>query len=283
MQQSIIEIPESEYSSPILEDLRLTNISNFIIHEACKTYFKNFNSKWIPASFINFYFEEYKRYSLLPNTFLTKFFEVYQDIDIPSLVDNYYHWHYSVIVAKKNTKTETLYLMQNSYYLNYDLHEPTVLGMFDQKLYGELGNFCEHFKNSDELVSVKENYEYYMLKKIVLQSKVKIEITPAQKEALEQEKINNTVLVGEQTEVPEQKGKVVKIFFPKLTLPSPYPILLDKSRINSEHRIKHILRADRQLDLICKYKFNGVKYTVAFIEKRKVAKKKTKRKFDFDF
>ena len=107
--------------------------------------------------------------------------------------------------------------MQNSYYLNYDLHEPTVLGMFDQKLYGELGNFCEHFKNSDELVSVKENYEYYMLKKIVLQSKVKIEITPAQKEALEQEKINNTVLVGEQTEVPEQKGKVVKIFFPKLT------------------------------------------------------------------
>ena len=31
------------------------------------------------------------------------------------------------------------------------------------------------------------------------------------------------------------------------------------------------------------YKFNGVKYTVSFIEKRKAAKKPKKRKFDFDF
>ena len=91
------------------------------------------------------------------------------------------------------------------------------------------------------------------------------------------------ILVGTQTEVPNQKGKVVKVFFPKLNLPSPYPILNEKSRVNSEHRVNSILRADKQIKLTNKYKFNGVQYTVSFIEKRKAANKPTKRKFDFDF
>ena len=94
---------------------------------------------------------------------------------------------------------------------------------------------------------------------------------------------SNVILEGTKTELPQQSGKVVKVFFPKLSLPSPYPILLDKSRINSDHRAKKFARTDKQVKIINNHQFNGVKYKLAFIEKRKAAKKPARRKFDFDF
>ena len=290
---------EEEYEVPILNTMRNVNIANFIIHEACKTYFYNFNKKWVPLSFVEFYFHEYKRYNFLSPNFLTPFFELYNDVDLSVLIDNYYQSQYNVIVGKKNSRKELYYLIEQSYYLDCNLSDNDILGMFDPKLYSDLGLIAKHLTTSDELVSLNDNYEYYMLKRFVINSDKKSNLNKAQKKAVkntlfeqeieqeieeEQPKVqDNEILVGTQTEVPNQKGKVVKVFFPKLNLPSPYPILNEKSRVNSEHRVNSILRADKQIKLTNKYKFNGVQYTVSFIEKRKAANKPTKRKFDFDF
>ena len=165
------------------------------------------------------------------------------------------------------------------------MYETTLLGMFDPPLYKEIENISQHLENNDELITLKEAYEYFMLKRYVLDNDRKVELKQAQIKAIEESEkdASNVVLIGTQTDLPTQSGRVTKIFFPKLSLPSPYPILLDKSRINSEFRAKRFTRTDKQIKIINKYHFNGVKYNLAFIEKRKAAKKPPRRKFDFDF
>ena len=288
MQYDELLLEEEEYESPLLGTMRNANIANFIIHEACKKYYNLIKNKWLPLSFIDFYFEEYKRYSFMSKNFLEPFFMVYQEIDTLSLVENYYHCQYSAISGKRKIKSEQHYLVEDNYYLSCNIADNDILGMFDPLLYQDLGQVSKHLENSDELVSIQDNYEYFLLKRYVLDEDRKVELKKAQKKAIleakkELEEDKSPILVGAQTEVPNQKGKVVKVFFHKLNLPSPYPILNEKSRINSDHKAKNVLRADRQIKLINKYKINGVKYSVSFIEKRKAAKKPARRKFDFDF
>jgi len=281
-------ILEDEYESPILNSFENINIANFIIHEACKSYYSNFNKKWVPLSFINFYFEEYKRYEFLSPNYLVPFFKLYKEVDVPALIDNYYQAQYNIIVSKRTIKSQLHYLVEDNYYLHVNLADKNVLGIFDPKLYKNLDLITQHLSNSDELVSLQDNYEYYLLKQYVINSDKNAKLNKAQTKAAIQTSEDNTtitneVLVGTQTDLPKQKGKVFKMFFPKLNLPSPYPILNNKSRINSEHRSKKFAKVDKQIEIINHYKFNGVKYNVSFIEKRKAAKKPPKRKFDFDF
>ena len=286
MQYDELILEDEEYESPLLGTMRNANIANFIIHEACKKYFNLIKRKWLPLSFIDFYFEEYKRYSHMSPTFLKPFFEIYHEIDTLSLVENYYHCQYSAILGKRKIKSEQHYLLEDNYYINCNIADNDILGLFDPQLYSDLGKVSKHLESSDELVSIKENYEYFLLKRHILDEDRKVELKKAQEKAIveaKKEEINSPILVGSQTYIPKQKGKIVKVFFPKLNLPSPYPILNEKSRINSDHKAKSVLKADKQIKLINKHKINGVKYSISFIEKRKAAKKPQKRKFDFDF
>ena len=278
-------IDDNEYESPLLNTVRNANIANLIIHEACQTYYNIYKSTWIPLSFIDFFFEEFKRYDFMGKTFLEPFFKIYQEVDTLSLVDNYTHCHYSVIVGKKNKNNELHYKIVNNDYLQCEMYKQEYLGMFDPALYKELEFITKHLNGGDELVTTKETYEYFMLKRYVLDKDRKVELKEAQQKAIQEIKndSSNIVLEGSKTELPQQTGKVVKVFFPKLSLPSPYPVLLDKSRINSDHRAKKFARTDKQVKIINQHHFNGVKYKLAFIEKRKAAKKPAKRKFDFDF
>ena len=87
---------------------------------------------------------------------------------------------------------------------------------------------------------------------------------------------------GREIDVPVQKGNITKLFIPKLMLPTPYPINLETSRINSDYRSKNIIKADKTISLFNKHKFKAVIYSTGFIEKRKKVKKQ-KPKFTFDF
>ena len=204
--------------------------------------------------------------------------------------------NYSIIKKKANKNDELCYYIDVRFYIDARLSDPDMLGKFDEPLYKNLDNISTHLEKSDEILSLREIYENFMMRKIVLAHRVKgsnkklIDETissldakeAAKKEPPETSKPDQT-LVGQQIELPNQKGKVVKMFFPKLSLPSPYPILTDKSRINSEIRARRLCSPDKQVTLINKYKMNGVKYSTGFIEKRKAAQKTPKKKFDFDF
>ena len=65
------------------------NISNFIIHEACKTYHSLYQNKWIPLSFIEFFFEEYKLYGQNKSSHLDQFFAMYSQADLTDIVSFY--------------------------------------------------------------------------------------------------------------------------------------------------------------------------------------------------
>jgi len=277
---------QDSLSDALLADERNSSIASFITHEACKQFYNTYKSKWIPTSFIEFYFEEYKRYDFMSKNYLTPFFKKYSADDIPAIVENYYNEFYSVIKRKSNKKDQLCYYIVNNYYLQANLHDPDLLGEYDPDLYKNLGQIAKHMENHDELVTIQETYEYFMLKKIVLSHDFKKSMAKrinTESQSKVEPAISNPTLVGEQSDMPKQKGKVVKLYFPRLSLPSPYPILNEKSRINSEHRVKKFMSNDIQIKFINKYRFNGVKYKMGFIEKRKAAQKRPRRKFDFDF
>jgi len=273
-----------------------SRIANFITHEACQKYFNEYKSPWIPLSFIEFYFEEYKRYAFMSPEFLEPFFNLYTTKDLDAIIENYYNARYSLITKKSTKKHETYYYITKNEYFSVNLYERSFLGFLHEALYKNIEIISNHFKNRDELLTLKETYEYYMIKKTILSydssnksefyklfnSKKSIK-AEAKEPVKPQEQTKSSVLVGNSTELPQQKGKVFKLFFPKLNLPSPYPSSQDKSRINSNYRIKKLLNPDKQVTIINHHKFNGVKYSIDFIEKRKAAQKPARRKFDFDF
>lgn len=280
-----MDIPDTLLSSQIN-----INIANFITHEACRKYYDIYQNAWVPLSFIEFIFDEYRRVDFMSPIYLTPFFAVYTPDDLPAIIESYYNSEYCLIKRKSNRKDEVCYLIDDLEYLDINLSSKDVLGVYSPELYSNLGNISSHLEKSDELLTTREIYETFMMKKIVLAHTKKIE-KKLESQIPNMATTNNgnrvhkadTTLIGEKSEVPQLKGKVVKIYFPKLLLPSAYPTLMESSRINSSYRVKLFLSPAKEISLINKYKFNAVKYKTGFIEKRKAAKKPSKPKFDFDF
>lgn len=296
VEKNVFESIINDLPPTLLDSQRNINIANFITHDACQKYYKTYKSQWVPISFIEFNFEEYKRYDFMATESLKQFFERYTPEDLTAIVENYYNSNYSIIKKKANRNDELCYYIDARFYIEAKLSDPDVLGRFDPEIYKNLDNISNHLDKSDEVLSLREIYENFMMRKVVLSYKTKstgktiveqaqISATTSEATAKEppKESVADKMLVGTQIDIPNQKGKVVKMFFPKLSLPSPYPILTDKSRINSEHRARRLASPDRQVAFINKYKINGVKYKTGFIEKRKAAQKPQKKKFDFDF
>ena len=295
--KNVLEGLINDLEPTLLDSQRNINIANFITHDACQKYYKIYKKQWVPISFIEFNFEEYKRYSFMSTSYLRPFFEKYTPEDIEAIIENYSNSNYSIIKKKANKSDELCYYIDVRFYIDAKLSDPELLGRFDEPLYKNIDNISKHLDNSDEVLSQREIYENFMMRKVVFGHKVKGSRKSLIEETIysieQQEKAKNTppkeelnkdkMLVGNQIELPNQKGKVVKLFFPKLSLPSPYPILTDKSRINSEIRTRRLMSPDKQITIINKYKMNGVKYSTGFIEKRKAAQKNQKKKFDFDF
>lgn len=91
------------------------------------------------------------------------------------------------------------------------------------------------------------------------------------------------LLTGRMIELPVQKGKVVNIIFPELPLPCDYPTLIEKSRVNTEMKVKKFMTASDELNLVNNFRFAQIKYSLDFINKRKVIAYDLKRASRFDF
>lgn len=283
--QIIDDIKPSLFSS-----FKNVAISNYITHESVKTYHEIYNKIWIPESFIEFTFEEYRKYAFHSTKDIQEFFRLYSDSEISLILTNYMNSEFSILNKKRSRNGEHVYhidtFMGNQ---NLSLGDLNVNGYTNKPLYTALNNISHHIKNSDELVSIKELYEKFSLKRYLKTTEVEKQSSKAPKasQATQNEikKETATVLVGEKSDIPNQKGKVTKMFFPKLNLPSAFPTSQEKSRVNSERTVRRFMKTDNQVALINKYQFNTVKYHTSFIDKRKHAqnKKSTKGKFDFDF
>jgi len=94
---------------------------------------------------------------------------------------------------------------------------------------------------------------------------------------------NAALLTGRVIEVPKQKGKVISILFPELPLPCDYPTLIEHSRVNTRYKVQKFMRASEELSLINNFAFNQIKYSLDFINKRKVIAYDLKRSNRFNF
>lgn len=287
----------------LLANQRNVTIGNYIVHRACQLYFFNFHKKLMPMSFVEFYFSEFKRYDTFSVNPLLDFFKVYKPINIPEIIENYEYNFFSLITDKRKRGEEVHYKLSNSSYMYLNLSDKSMFGDYDPELYTNLDNIAKRIAESDELMSIRDLYEAFMIRKVVLarSSRRKMgsannpkvsavvgagggTVEPAIKDQQQTaQTITDDMLIGSESNLPNQHGRVVRMYFPRLSLPSPYPILQDKSRINSEHRAKKFMSTDREVLLLNRVKFKQVKYKTGFIEKRKAAQKAPKRKFDFDF
>ena len=192
-----------------------------------------------------------------------------------------------------------------SYHLDLDKRETPTKIIFEN-----IKNIVNELSNTDNLITKQEEYEKYLIENFLdnyipenIEPKKSVSTTKYEptkntdndtinkhknkKHEKEQTKKvepvkENLELTGKQEEMPEQKGRVVKLYIPKLTLPSAYPTLQDISRVDSDYKITKIATPDKMITLLNKYKIIAVKYHSSFIDKRKNVKK-PKPKFSFDF
>lgn len=288
-QKNIVEDIEPN----IFNSFTNTSIANFICHDAVRTYYEIYQNIWIPESFFKFYINECKKYSFTSTNDIRSFFKIYKDADLYPIIMHYMNSDFSLLNRKRQRNGENIFRIDTELeYLNVSLGDDLVYGKYDKDLYTALQNISNHMHGGDELVSTKELYEKFLLKEYLTsgkQSQAKIGNSAVSKvfgenqPTQQPEAKKSQVLISEKIDLPKQKGKVVKMFFPRLTLPSSYPMSLEKSRVNSEVTVNKFMSIDDQVTLINHYKFNAVKYHQSFIDKRKAAQKPAKKKIDFDF
>ena len=294
---------EDEKNESLLSHQRNVTIANYITHKSCQLYFEAYHKKQMPLSFVEFVFNEFKRYEPISIDAVLDFYKIYKPSDLAAIIENYQINFYTLIAdVKKKANEVYLKLNKNEYYY-VSLSDANMFAEYDPELYKNLDNIAKHIESSDELLSIKELYQAFMIRKIVIASSNPITrntksrrisgndqgpLNKSQKVSEEEinaaKQIGDQTLIGSETDLPNMRGKVVKMYFPRLSLPSPYPIpQQDKSRINSEHRARIFMPTDKQIILVNNKKFNRIKYKTGFIEKRRAAQKSQKKKFDFDF
>lgn len=289
-QKNIVEDIEPN----IFNSFTNTSILNFICHDTVRTYYEIYKNDWIPESFFRFYVNECKKYSFTSTKEIRNFFKLYKNADLYPIIMHYMNSDFSLLNKKRQRSSENIYHIDSELeYLNISLGDDLVYGKYDKNLYSALQNISNHMHGGDELVTTKDLYEKFLLKEFLNSEKQLLSQTDSsnvskvfgngQPPQNVPELKTSQILVSEKIDLPKQKGKVVKMFFPRLTLPSAYPMSLEKSRVNSEVTVKKFMRIDDQVTLINHYKFNAIKYHKSFIDKRKMAQKPTKKKYDFDF
>lgn len=297
--------PESENKTlnHIIKGNNLTT-SNTLLHFACLDYIENYKSNLVPFNYIEYFIKYVSNYEKLFESDLLAFYNNFDlsNMDLELLATIYSKDTVSIVVTVV-TKDSIEFIVTDenpvdllSYYMESETRDTT-----QKRIYNNLKRIIDEMNKSDELVSKKSLYEKYMINKFldnytpqnVIKSKKQpktnneASIQSVNTDEKQENLIQNVTpedkdLRGKEIDVPNQKGKVVKLFIPKLPLPSPYPILQDTSRINSDYRTTKLLKADSMLSIFGKHKFKAVIYSTGFIGKRKKVKK-PKPKFSFDF
>ncbi len=285
-------MPESYFFTDNQEETLLStfvnaNIAEFICHEGFREYYNLYKKTWVPESYIEFTFEEYKKYASISGQDLKHFFSLYKKEDVRALIEYYLNSAFAIVDKKRERGDENYYLVSNAKYADVMLSNEGVYGKNDIGLYSMLEKVATHMVNNDENTSRKELYERYMLKNY-LKNNLKTfaaerHTNRATSTSQTQNKHSDQVLVGNSIDVPKLGGKISKLFFPKLSLPGAFPVSFEKSRINSNYRAHKFMASDREVTLVTQHKFNNVKYKKSFIEKRKAAMKPQRKNFKFDF
>lgn len=269
-----------------------TTAAIILVEKACEQYQTLYKKNNVPFSYVNFFCEEFNKYSGLFTEKLKTFYQNYTSLGISAedLIDRYTKSYYSQHKEIKVTKDEKFLCFDTSIVLTFtkEMREVTNIGV--STMVENIINICHKIDSQDELVSLIELYERYMIAQYVNDYKIKLsKRAQKEQEAIQAEaaETNTTdsdsfTLVGSALEDKyESHGKITKIIIPKLNLPSAYPISLEQSRISPNNRSSLFCTPAKQIVFINRKKIVAVKYSNKFLEKRTA--QKPKKKFDWDF
>lgn len=279
-----------------------------LVEQACSQYQRVFDKNDVPFSYIEFFLSEFNKYSSLFEGKLKDYYNGYKflGLTVTDLINRYKRSYFSQHKSIKTTKDES-YLVFNSHIeTSFTKNMRKVVNTNMSTLAENIIHVCNKIEKQDELVSLVELYEMFMIDKFILShdfgqnvktvSKVKTSgksqvekadslITNTDNSSNDKSnninKTSSTTLVGNAIKDEYQnKGKTTRVIIPKLKLPSNYPIY-ETSRVEKSKRARVFLSPAKQIIFINHHKIVAVKYSSNFLEKRKP--KKAKKKFDWDF
>ncbi len=274
-----------------------------LVEKACEQYQTIYSKLDVPFSYIKFFFEEFVKYSSFFENKLKEFYSGYtaNGATIDDVIAVYSKSFYSTNSGSRAVAGENylVFDFKISSQLTSQMQQVTNLNM--NEMANNIINICKKIDNSDEIVSKQDLYETFMINQFILTypfgkaketkkkikskiSKIEVDKAAADKsknKPAEDTKAGSVTLIGASIEDKYQEGKITKVVIPRLKLPSAYPFSPDSSRVDKDRRASSFCTPARQVVFINKNKIVSIKYSSAFLEKRKV--KKSKKKFDWDF
>ena len=277
-QMYTIELPTDE---SFLSSSKNIMVIATIFQQAISKHQTIYGRKMIPLSFIEFYISEIRNYSYMFRKQTKEFFETYDRIspNFEIIAHIYLKSFFSQCKGLKTKHGEKHLVLQNEFITD---HIDSMIANSEKDIAASISNLVkitEHINHADEIIPFYENYENYMISKIVSKSefinkykgksKVVINIyNNAESPQIISATKRAERLTSERLNLSKQKGKVTKIVIPKLKLPSAYPKTVTFNRYNSKFRARNFVSASRQILILNDLRINGVAYSNNFVEKR---------------
>ncbi|MBR2391040.1 MAG: hypothetical protein IKB06_00920 [Clostridia bacterium] len=252
-----------------------------IFQQAITKHMSIYKKKEIPLTFIEFYINEIKNYSYMFRKQVTEFFEMYDKIspNFEIIANVYLRSYYSQAKCLKKKKGELYLIPLPEAPLD---HTKDMLSSADKDISSSVSNILkitEHINHSDEIIPFHENYENYMISRIIRKTEfinkyngksrliINIYDNAASPQIISATKRAER-LTSERLNISKQRGKVTKIVIPKLKLPTTYPKTVTFNRFNSKLIARNFVSASRQILILNDLKINGVAYSNNFVDKR---------------
>lgn len=277
-QMYTIELPTDE---TFLSSSKNLMVIATIFQQAISKYLSIYNKKEIPLTFIEFYINEIRNYSYMFRKQTREFFETYDRVapNFDIIAQIYLKSYFSQCKAIKQKHGETFLILENDFITDYT---EDMLENSDKEIVSSISNLIkitEHINHADEIIPFYENYENYMISKLIRKmefiekykgkSKVVLNIyNNEQSPQIISATKRAERITSERVTLSKQKGKVTKLIIPKLKLPSAYPKTVTFNRYNSKFRARNFVSASREILILNDLKINGVAYSSNFVDKR---------------
>ncbi len=252
-----------------------------IFQQAIHKHNSIYKKKDVPLSFVEFYISEIRNYSYMFRKQTKEFFEMFDNLG-PNMeiITNIYSKSYFSQCSTVKTKHGERYLVLSSNNLTDYTNE--MLANSDKDIISAINNLIkitEHINHSDEIIPFYENYEQFMIARMVRKAEFKEKYNGKSKVILNIYNLETSPqiisatkraerLTSERINLSKQKGKVTKLVIPKLKLPTSYPKTVTFNRFNSKLQARNFISASRQILILNDLKINGVSYSTNFVDKR---------------
>ena len=266
-----------------------TTAAIILIEKACEQYQNLYNQTDVPYSYIDFFCQEFNKYSGLFTNKLKDFYDNFTIYGVTNadLIDRYVKSFYAQHEGVRVEKEEAYLCFKEPIVLSFTKEMQNITNQQVSTMVENIINICHKIDTQDELVNLIDLYESYMMDKFIDNYDFKFKAPKQEPADLPAEPEQNTTsdavtLVGDPLENKYQShGRVTRVVIPKLNLPSSYPINLEESRLTAGKSAKKFCSPAQQIVFINRKKILTVKYSNKFLEKR--TKEKKKKKFDWDF